>query len=73
MGSKIGLLVSDCALAWRSYFRGNVASQNAARIIAQFMAACRGAAKERDEFDENADDGEGKPQNSPDHKLALQR
>ena len=73
MGSKTGPLVGDYALAWRSYIRGHVVSKGAARRITQFMAACCGTTKERDDLDGGANDGDGKPQNAPDQKLALQR
>ena len=37
------------------------------------MAACCGTTKERDDLEADADDGDGKHQNAPDQKLALQR
>ena len=73
MGPKTGPLEADYSLAWRTYVRGNAVSKNAARIIAQFMAACCWSTKERGDCDAGADDGEGKPQKAPDQKLALQR
>ena len=70
MGSKAE---ADYSLAWRTRVRGNVAPKHATTIIAQFVAACRGAAKGRGDCDADPNDGERGPPNAPDQKLALQR
>ena len=61
------------ASAWKWYVRGNVVSQNAARIITQFMATCCGKTSRREDDDISDEDTKEKMINIPDNALSLER